>query len=119
MNGGEISLESPLLFRSATENSTAEGYNQLFAKTQRPYKVKVAKDNIPQILQDRLENTVCIHRATLAPISERYWELPTEEKDKNRSEKEPRSKKVWDVNHVIFDVFGGLDWALRSFGAMN
>lgn len=80
--GDEVCVDRPLLFRSANEKSTTEGYIELFLKQQGLYKVIVVKDNALQMLHDELEKTDCIYRATLAPSSRRYCDRPTKREDK-------------------------------------
>lgn len=63
-------MERLSISRSVAEKSDVKGYNKLLAKMQRQYKVVGVNDNTLRRLQDRLEYTVSVHRATLAPTQD-------------------------------------------------
>lgn len=96
--GDEAYLDRPPLSRSAAEESAAEGYSKLLPTKQGPYRVVGVKDSTLQILQNELENTICIHRATFTSTSRHYCDGP-KGKEQGSTEKEPCSKNDLEEVH--------------------
>lgn len=87
-----VFMGRPPLLRSAAESSASEESSKLLSRKQGPYSVVIVNENTLIIVQDGLESTVSIHRATLASNSRCYCAEPERENDgwkgKTRASKE-------------------------------
>lgn len=81
-----IFLDTSPLMRAAVERSASEGYDKWLPRRQVPCNVITVNETTLQILQDGLDLTVSIHRATLIPTSRRQCD-----ETKGLTEPEPRS----------------------------
>lgn len=88
----EAHVNRPSLFRNVAKKSATERYNRLLPKKLGPYNVLGVNENTLHILQDGLDNTVSIHRATLPPPSGRHCERPNREEEAS-AENESSFKK--------------------------
>lgn len=90
--GEGIYLEGPSLFRSAAEKPTVKGHNKLLLK--KWYRNMGVNDNTLRILQDGVDNTFSVHRATMAPTQDATATNPTEKNNahqkRKRAPKQPR-----------------------------
>lgn len=115
MSCDKVLLGRTPLFRSAAERYTSAGYDKLVAQKHRRCKiVRVTRNNL-QILQGGLESTVAIHRATLAPKSRWYCDVPKREIECSTEER-PCTETDSDDTHQSAKDSYFLDKTVRHIG---
>lgn len=85
--------------------STADVYNKLLQGKQESWKALGVRDSTIKLLQDRLENTVSIHWATLALKSWLYYREPSWEAVESREEKVCFGKDIEKDHNNVNDLY--------------
>lgn len=76
-----------------------------------PYKVTGVTNNTPQILRDRLKNTISIHRRTLSSMRRRHCDDDMANRDEQYTKKEPNPEGETDK----YRREGNSTYVIKSF----
>lgn len=89
------------------------GYSKLLPCKQGLFEIIGVDENTLHIVQDGLENTISIHRATLRTTASRYCDDEPAGKEEGSSEEEPRLDRESDKNHKENDNIYIVDKIVR------
>lgn len=77
------------MFRSAAERFALDVHKKPSPRKQGPFEVIYIDDNTLYIIQDELENTISIHKATLSLTSKHHCDEDQTKKEERANEEEP------------------------------